>query len=395
MTDIKKPYHGLALTQAISQLGSLFTNFAVSWIIIDGSRSAGWLAAYLSYSTLLYAIFSLVAGRVFDRFNRKRVLVIADLCGALCLVLLSAAEAMGISGLMLYFSVSFVTQLSGTLIMVGTQSVMGDFGRGPEVAKAQASFETMRRVFTAGGPVLAGLLVAALPRWTVFALDSATYVVSLAGALAFIPRSENPVTRESSGTLVEVILPKVSRDRRVNIMAMLVICVNLLYAPVLLLWPLLAKRMSGGPSLMGLLSGSFLAGSIAGGLWVMRYGGEDVWAQGLRSLFLISAGFAAMAAFSYIPVGLLLAPAFVLGLGFGSVNAPIMSIVHSIVPKEKKGRFFGWLGFVGQIGQPAVLALAGLAAAKVELWGILVPFAVASAAVALAFGGSRGNFNNA
>jgi len=56
----------------------------------------------------------------------------------------------------------------------------------------------------------------------------------------------------------------------------------------------------------------------------------------------------------------LLFPALVIGLGFGSISGPIiMSIIHSNIPRENKGQFFGWLGFIGQIGQPLVILLSG------------------------------------
>jgi MFS family permease len=64
----------------------------------------------------------------------------------------------------------------------------------------------------------------------------------------------------------------------------------------------------------------------------------------------------------------LLFPALVLGLGFGSISGPIMSIIHSNIPCENKGQFFGWLGFIGQIGQPLVTLLSGFISQKLGIW---------------------------
>jgi MFS family permease len=67
----------------------------------------------------------------------------------------------------------------------------------------------------------------------------------------------------------------------------------------------------------------------------------------------------------------LLFPALVLGLGFGSISGPIMSIIHSNIPCENKGQFFGWLGFIGQIGQPLVTLLSGFISQKLGIWYLL------------------------
>jgi len=45
-----------------------------------------------------------------------------------------------------------------------------------------------------------------------------------------------------------------------------------------------------------------------------------------------------------------------------------MSIIHSNIPRENKGQFFGWLGFIGQIGQPLVILLSGFISQKLGIW---------------------------
>lgn len=378
----------LAMSQSISQLGSLLTNFAVSWILISDEGSSGWLAAYLAYSVFLYAVFSLVAGRILDRWDRRKAIAISEFVAALTLGCLAVAEWFGVSGRVLYFGASFVAQLCGTLVMVGTQAVIGDFGAGSEAARVQSGFDVLRRTFTAGGPVLAGLLVAALPKWGVFALDSLTYLISMAGALLFIPVSAQPPAA-SPEPLRSKLLPKFTRAPGLDAMIGVAVGVNLVYAPVLILWPLLAKDLSGGPVLMGVLSGSFLAGSIAGGLWVMRDRSVDLWSRVNRALLLVAGAFILLAATSKLSAALLWCPAFMLGMGFGLVSGPIMGIIHMLLPINEKGAFFGWLGFVGQIGQPAAIALCGLIAMKAGSGAVLISAAGGALAAAFLFRKAR------
>jgi len=88
----KKNYILLSFTQAISQLGSYFTNFAITWIMIDKSNSSIIVASYLSYSTFLYSFFALIGGKILDIFPRKKIIIISDLIGFICLFFLALYE---------------------------------------------------------------------------------------------------------------------------------------------------------------------------------------------------------------------------------------------------------------------------------------------------------------
>lgn len=391
MMEIKSSYVKLSLCQSVSELGSFFTVFAISWIIVEGSKSSKLIAAYLSYSLLLYAVFSPIAGKILDIFPRKKILLLSNCIGFFCLAALSLCELLNITGLWMYFVITFLTQIAGTTIMVGIQSMMGNFGKGEDIAKAQAAFETTRRLFRVFAPVLAGFLVSIWPRWIIFAIDSITYIVSFWGILNFLPdvtMEKNPQKYE----FIKSIFPKINWNTNLLRLVILVIIINLLYAPVMLMWPIIAEKLASGSVLMGILSGSFACGSILGGMWIIRLKNINLWQQSLKSLFIIFAGFllffSGMIAHPY----LLVFPACLLGVGFGSVSGPIMSMLHESVPANTKGLFFGWLGFIGQISQPPVVMASGLLVQKFGIWSFMSILALFTALTCIVF--SRGKYYN-
>ncbi len=389
MLKNKKAYMKLSLTQALSQFGSYFTMFAITWIIIDKSESSVWVAAYLSYSLFLFAVFSLVAGKILDTFPRKKVIIAADIVGFLCLVGLSLCEKFGCASFPLYFAVTFLTHLAGTVIMVGTQSIMGGVGNEKEVAKAQAMFETTRRIFMIASPVLAGILLEYLGRWEMFALDSITYLVSLLGTIMFLWDEKFEKSVEKSN-IINYLLPKINWNKKVVQIVVSAILVNLIYAPLMLLWPVLTKTFNEGASFMGLLSGTFVFGSLMGGVWIIKSKNNDLHRQTFNSMLLIAGGFLLVFVAKVSSPYLLIIPIFLMGLGFGSLSGPIMSIMHSNVPKEKKGSFFGWLGFVGQIGQPLIILITGFISQKFGIWYFILFMVLLSFSVAALFNKSKG-----
>jgi len=384
MTGTKSSYIKLSLSQSVSQLGSFFTTFAISWIIVEASKSSKLIAAYLSYSLLLYAVFSPIAGKILDIFPRKKILLLSDCAGFVCLVLLSLCESLNIAGLWVYFSATFFTHLAGTVVMVGTQSVMGDFGSGKDIAKAQATFETSRRLFMVFAPVLAGFLVYSCPRWIIFVIDSITYVVSFWGVLNFLPESELQKNPKKHG-FIKTIFSEIQWNKNLLRLIILVIIINLLYAPVMLMWPIIAEKLAAGSVLMGILSGSFVCGSILGGMWIIKLKNIDLWRQSLKSLFIIFAGFLLLLSGRITHPYFLVFPACVLGLGFGSVSGPIMSMLHANIPANTKGSFFGWLGFVGQIGQPPTVMASGLLVQRLGIWSFISSMALFTVLICAVF----------
>jgi len=361
----KKNYILLSFTQAISQLGSYFTNFAITWIMIDKSNSSIIVASYLSYSTFLYSFFALIGGKILDIFPRKKIIIISDLIGFICLFFLALYEKFQTPLFYVYFIITFFTNLSGTILMLGTQTILRDFGDNKETAKAQASFETTKRTFMIISPLLAGVLLKIFERWQIFAFDSITYLISMFGSIAFIPNI-NFKNNKTESKLINWIIPKIEWNSSLIKIVISAILINLIYIPLFLIWPVITKLFNKGSEFMDLISTMFSIGSIMGGLWIIKMKNINVYKQA-SSMLIISLGYLILF-LSLINPYFLLFPALVLGLGFGSISGPIMSIIHSNIPRENKGQFFGWLGFIGQIGQPLVILLSGFISQKLGIW---------------------------
>src|SRR5205823_2999487 len=74
----------LALARAISLSGGAAAFAALNFTIYEKTRSPAWVAAalFLTFGTVGFA--SLFAGSIGDRFDRKRVMILSDLAGAVC-----------------------------------------------------------------------------------------------------------------------------------------------------------------------------------------------------------------------------------------------------------------------------------------------------------------------
>ena len=77
--------------RGLSGTGSMATYIAVPVLIYRTSNDAGLTALVAALEAAPYLLFGLVAGALTDRWNRKRVMVVADLLSAGLLVSIPVA----------------------------------------------------------------------------------------------------------------------------------------------------------------------------------------------------------------------------------------------------------------------------------------------------------------
>ena len=64
--------------QLVSQLGDKAYNIVLMWWLIEKTASPLFVSSFLVISVIPELIFSLVAGGCIDRWNKKRILIVAD-----------------------------------------------------------------------------------------------------------------------------------------------------------------------------------------------------------------------------------------------------------------------------------------------------------------------------
>lgn len=81
--------------QAASIFATVAASFAAIWFITENTSSPVWLSLASAASLLPVALLSPFGGVVADRFNRKRVMILADGCAGAFSLLLAVAIIMG------------------------------------------------------------------------------------------------------------------------------------------------------------------------------------------------------------------------------------------------------------------------------------------------------------
>jgi MFS family permease len=324
----------------IGNVGSWMQATALGWLVLGLTNSPAALGFVSAIQTAPILFFSIFAGVLADRVDRRRLLVSMQLAAAgvaLVLALLTTA------GVVAFWHVVVLAFVAGTVTAVQTPSYQAVVSTlvdrtaiGSAVALNSAQFNLSRIL----GPAIAGAVIAAgglqLAFW-----GNTIALLLVAGILATLAVVSQPGLVRAEATLWANLMDGiryVQRDRVMAVLVLLAAVPALFMLNYLVLLPVYARDVLkiGAPGL-GLLSGAIGAGALAGavGLALLRPSGGSS-----RSMLLgLGIGSVALVVFSvsrFVPLSV--AALAVLGTCQVLYYATTNTLIQVLVPPRLRGR---------------------------------------------------------
>jgi MFS family permease len=382
----EKPAIGslLALFSAsgVALLGNSVSAVALPWFVLatGGSATETGLAALMGALPLI--IGALLGGTVVDRLGYRRAGVISDLFSFTGVALIPLLYAT----LGLPFWLLLVLIFFGALLdapgATARQALLPSVARGAAMPleRANAIFETIEGLTMLAGPLLAGLLIAALGPLNAIWFNAATFLLS-AGLTASVRLSGDRASARPARSYREEFvegLRFIWHDRLIRTVIMLSAAFMALIAPLYsVILPVYVEQTRGSALDLGLLLSAQGGGGIIGALsyaaWGTRLPKRPLL---IGSLLCLGLGYAAMA--SLPPWPLLLLAAFIQGITSGPINPLLNTVLQRRTPEDMRGRVLGLLTGLGLCAAPAGLLGAGL---LLDAVGLQISLAVVAACV--------------
>jgi MFS family permease len=184
--------------QGISTLGSSISQIAYPLLTLALTGSSAQAGLVAALGTLPFLLFSLPAGAFMDRWNRKQVMILADIGRSLCLISISIALALGhLSIVQLYIT----STLQGTFYVFFDIAEVASLPRmvsKEQLSTAMATNNAVITSFSILGPPLGGFLFQ-ISRGFPFLADAVSYLASSC-SLLFIKtafQEERAVTQKT------------------------------------------------------------------------------------------------------------------------------------------------------------------------------------------------------
>lgn len=344
LQTINKPIFLLWLGHIISHAGDAIYQISLPWLILEltGSKTSTSLVAVSAY--LPAVLFSLAAGVVGDKFDRRRVMIFSDISrmifvGSLVAYLMTGGTKPIVIGL-----IAFTVSTFGTLFYPARDALIPSLVKPENLTSANAFISTSGQLAHLSGPVLAGALFAWVGLTHLFTIDAVSFSVSMI-CIAMISKKYIILRREEDHTTHFFQLKEGLRFVRKQraLMGLLVLtAVNNLFimGPAIVGTPIFVREvLKRDFSAYAIVEAHMAAGMLIGSLLLWRIGREMnrsrvlFWGMvmdGLTYSLLFYIG-------TYPATKFLL---FIHGIGIPMITVSRTTIIQSVVPDRLRSRVF-------------------------------------------------------
>src|SRR5690606_4424441 len=159
-----------------SNLGGLIQAVAAGWLMTTIAASDDMVALVQAATTLPIMIFSLAAGALADNFDRRNIMLTAQVLMMVVSIALAVFALAGLLSPWLLLTFTFLIGCGTALHNPSWQASMGDLVPREDLSGAvtlnSVSYNLMRSV----GPAVGGMIVAAAGAASAFALNAVSYI---------------------------------------------------------------------------------------------------------------------------------------------------------------------------------------------------------------------------
>lgn len=375
----------LVAANVISAFGNHLTMIALPLYVFSTTGSPARTGLVAVFQMIPFIVASFVGGGIVDRVGPKRISVLSDVMSGVTIVAIPVIDAVGELELWHLLALAALGALLDGPGVTARYAMLPDLiaRSGLNADRVNATLTGAEGFARIGGPILAGVLFAAIGANSVLWLDGATFLISavLIGLLVNAVTSPSPPAER--GNILGDLAAGVGylRGQRVLFRITWIIVVSNLTAIPLaaVIIPKLSLDEYDSARVSGLLVGADGAGVIAGslvfGALAARLSRHQLWRL---SFGLLVVPFLMMAPIP--PTIVAMVGMFCLGLGFGFMGPLSLGLFQERTAEEMRGRVFGLRGALTNASAPIAVIVAGLALEEVSVTAVLIMLAVVNIA---------------
>jgi MFS family permease len=337
-------YYALVVTQTVSLIGSQISQYAVSIAVFHATGHATPLALVVFFSTAPGVLLGGLGGALADRFDRRAMMLIANLGFTLVSGFLLLSFASGAFQLWHLYALTVGAALFAALERPASQASVAMLVPDNHRDRANAIGQMAGPAAGVVAPALAGVLYALVGVAGAITIDIATFVVAIAVlAIVRIPRP----TQTADGVAMRASVWRQALDGFRYLAARPVLLGFCAYVSavnfvantaMVLLTPYVLAR-TGKAQLFGAVLAAMNVGGIAGAL-VVSAGGRIGSRMQTVMLGIIVAGLFIGAAGVAQRAPALGASLFLMLFALAFANAPFWSIMQAKIAPDLQGRVF-------------------------------------------------------
>ncbi len=362
-----KKYFTIFAGQSVSLFGSGLVQFALVWYLTQKTGSATVLATATLVAMLPQVVIGPVVGALVDRWNRRLIMIAADMSIAAATLVLAALFWMGVAQVWHIYVILFIRAVGDIFHYSAMTASTPLLVPSDQLQRVSGVNQTLRAGMNIVSPPTGALLLGILPMQGILFIDVSTALLGILPLLFLsIPQPVRELDAEGKHKTSVLQDMKEGLDYIKAWPGLMAICgmalmANFLLTPMGSLMPLLVTKHFGlGALEFGLMDSVWAFGMVGGGLILSVWGGfKKKVATAMMGVIGIGLGI--------LIVGLAPANMFWLamaGMTFSGLmnpitNGPLMAIMQANVKPEMQGRVMGVVVSLSTLMTPLSLAIAG------------------------------------
>jgi MFS family permease len=370
----------------VALLGNSVTSVALPWFVLTTGGSAAEMGLVAFMGALPLVIGALFGGTIVDRLGYRRAGMLSDMLSFAMVGLIPLLyRTIGLP-----FWLLLLLVFGGALLdapgATARQALLPRTARaaGVSLERTNAIYETTEGLVFLVGPIMAGVLIAALGPLNAIWFNAATFLFSTALTATVRIPAENEHHQATLSYREQFIagLRFIWNDKLVRVLIGFSSAFMVLLAPLYgIILPVYVEQSRGNPVDLGLLFGMHGGGSIIGALAYATVGVQlPRRALLIATMIAMGVGYAVLA--SLPPWPLMLLTLFLQGV----VNGPLAPLINTVIqqrtPETMHGRVLGLMTGIGLSVSPLGLLSAGF---LIEALGVQTSMAlIAGCVLALA-----------
>ncbi len=374
----ERPFRLLFLGRTFSGAGDALVPVATTFAVLEIGTATD-LGLVLACHWGARVVFLLAGGVWSDRLPRQLVMIAADVVRAIAQAAVAAAFFFDAARVWHLAVAAAALGLAAAFFNPASTGLVQSLVTRERLQEANALLGLTRGASHVAGPAVAGVLVTTVGFGTVFAIDAATFVVSLVCLAAMRLPPELPARQRTSALREALEGLRVMRERRWIVAGLgCDVVVNVALGVLFVLGPVAVAEHHGGARDWGLIMTAASVGGLLGSAVALRV--KPI--HPLRVAYVLSLATPAMllALAPPVPVVALMVAAAAMFFAIVTLNTYWTTMQQQHVPPNAISRVdsLAWLGSL--VVMPAAMALAGACAAVVGVRAMLVGAAAVSVA---------------
>ncbi len=317
------------LGYVISLFGAGMESVAVAFAVLGAGGTPTELGVVIAGGVTATVVCMLAGGVAADRFGRRRVMIVSDSVRFLAEGTFAALVLFGHPSIWMMFVLYAVHSACYGFFTPAVVGLTPDLVEEEQLQRANVLIGVARDVGIVGGPAVAGVLVALAGPGLVLAIDAATYAISVVAVVSLrIPPQVRDVVSTPLGDL-RAGFGAWRAQSWIWITSVTCALFNaIVYAPFLVLGPIVADEHLGGGSSWGLILAAQGVGSVVAAPLMLRW-------SPARPLVVVVAAWSAWALPAACLALLVAAPITAVAALLGGVGLAIYNVLWTTMLQRK------------------------------------------------------------